>query len=144
MEPARISLGIEATPTPMRSASDIEVAVAEIARQSGGGLVLIPDVFNAQHLGLIIELASRYHLPAIYGHYMGARLGGLMSYSVDAGDLMHSAADYVDRILRGSNPTDLPVQLPARFMLIINLKTAKALGFEIAPTFLLRADELIE
>jgi putative ABC transport system substrate-binding protein len=143
MESALASLGVETTAMPVQNDSDIEAAMMGAAGP-GGGLVVIPDTYTFERRELIIALAERMHLPAVYGLRYFARSGGLMVYTVDARDLMRRAADYVDRILRGAKPADLPVQLPTKFELIVNLKTAKTLGLEIPPNLLAVADEVIE
>jgi putative ABC transport system substrate-binding protein len=144
MEAAASSLGVEIIDIPVQSNSDIEGAMTASARRLGGGLVAIPDAYTSQRRDLVITLARRLRLPAVYGLRSFARSGGLMVYTVDAWDLMRRAADYVDRILRGAKPADLPVQLPTKFELIANLKTAKTLGLEIPPNLLALADEVIE
>jgi putative ABC transport system substrate-binding protein len=144
LETAAAGLGVETIDVPVQSDSDIEAAMMASARQRGGGLVAIPDSFTASHSERIIGLAERMHLPAIYGVRYFARSGGLMVYTVDARDLMRRAADYVDRILHGAEPAELPVQLPTKFELIVNLKTAKTLGLTIPPNLLAIADEVIE
>src|SRR5215467_3297913 len=110
----------------------------------GGSLIIMPDAFTTVHRQLIILLAARYALPAIYPYRYQAVDGGLMSYGVDTVDLLRRAAPYVDRILKGERPADLPVQAPVKFELVINMRTAKALGFAIPPTMLALADEVIE
>jgi putative ABC transport system substrate-binding protein len=144
METAAAGLGVETIDVPVQSDSDIEAAMMASARQRGGGLVAIPDSFTASRRELVIALAERTHLPAVYGVRYFARSGGLMVYTVDARDLMRRAADYVDRILRGAKPAGLPVQLPTKFELIVNLKTAKTLGLTVPATLLAVADEVIE
>ena len=122
------SLGIEPVPTPVENATDIERAIASFASAPNGGLVVIPDVAAVVHRDLIIELAARHRLPAVYYSRYWVAAGGLMSYGNDFVDVFRQAAPYVDRILRGDKPADLPVQAATRFETIINLKTAKALG----------------
>jgi putative tryptophan/tyrosine transport system substrate-binding protein len=129
---------------PVQSDFDIEAAATALARQPGSGLVVIPDSFTVERRNLIIALAERMRLPAVYGSPYFSQSAGLMAYTVDGRDLMHRAADYVDRILRGERPADLPVQQPTRFRLTINMKTAKVLGLEIPQTLLAIADEVIE
>ena len=143
MESAGTSLGVETIAMPVQNDSDIEAAIMA-AVQPGGGLVAIPDLFTFERRDLVITLARRLRLPAVYGNRSFARGGGLMAYAADPRDLMRRAGDYVDRILRGARPTDLPVGLPAKFELIVNLKTAKMLGLEIPPNLLALADEVIE
>jgi putative ABC transport system substrate-binding protein len=144
MEAAAPSLGVETIDMPVQSDSDIEAAMTASARQPGGGLVVIPDSFTSARRDLIIALAERMHVPAVYGSSFFTRSGGLVVYAVDARDLMHRAADYVDRILRGTRPAELPIQQPSKFELILNLKTAKALGLTVPNTLLAVADEVIE
>jgi putative tryptophan/tyrosine transport system substrate-binding protein len=143
MESALVSLGIETSATPVQNDSDIEAAMTGAAGP-GGGLVAIPDTYTFERRDLVVTLARRLRLPAVYGLRYFARSGGLIAYAVDARDLMRRAADYVDRILRGAKPADLPVQLPTKFELIVNLKTANALGLTIPPSLLALADEVIE
>jgi putative ABC transport system substrate-binding protein len=143
MQSAGISLGVETTGMPVQNDSDIEAAMIA-AVQPGGGLVAIPDMYTFERRDLVITLARRLRLPAIYGSRYFARSGGLMAYAVDARDLMRRAADYIDRILRGAGPADLPVQFPTKFEMAVNLKTAKALGLTIPPNLLAVADEVIE
>jgi putative tryptophan/tyrosine transport system substrate-binding protein len=143
MESALASLGVETIDRPVQNDSDIEAAMTAAVRP-GGGLVAIPDAYTSERHDLVITLASRLRLPAVYGSRAFARSGGLMAYAVDARDLMRRAADYVDRILRGARPADLPVRLPIKFELAINLKTAKALGLNLSPILLAMANEVIE
>jgi putative ABC transport system substrate-binding protein len=133
------TLGIEAIDMPVQSEADIETTVANFARHPGAGLVAIPDSFTGQHRALIIALTARYGVPALYSTLSFTPSGGLMAYSVDTRDLMQRAATYVDRILKGGKPADLPVQLPAKFELSINLKTAKALGLALPDMLIARA-----
>jgi putative ABC transport system substrate-binding protein len=144
MEAAAASLGVETIAMPVQTDSDIEAAMMGLARQPGGGLVALPDSFTLERRVLIIALAERMRVPAVYGFRSFMQSGGLMAYAVDPSDLMYRAADYVDRILRGDRPADLPVQQPTRYPLTINIKTAKALGLEIPATLLAMADEVIE
>ena len=126
--------------------SDVEVETAIIAlgREPRGGLVVMPDVFNATHRAPIISAAARNNVPAVYGFSYYAREGGLLSYGPDLVDLFRRAATYVDRILRGAKPGDLPVQFPVKYEMAVNLKTAKALGLTVPQSILLTADEVIE
>ena len=119
-------------------------AIADLAREPGGGLIVPPDNFSYVHRTLIFALAARHRVPAVYPFRFMAREGGLVSYGVDLGETFPRAAEYIDRILKGTKPADLPVQAPTKFELAINLKTAKALGLEVPPTLLARADEVIE
>jgi putative ABC transport system substrate-binding protein len=123
---------------------DLESAVTSFAQEPGGGLIVLPTALNAVERSRIISSAARGGLPAMYGFRFYATDGGLMSYGIDTIDLFRRSASYVDRILRGENPADLPVQAPTKFEMVVNLKTAKALGLEVPPTLLARADEVIE
>jgi putative ABC transport system substrate-binding protein len=139
------SLGVELTPVGVRDAGEIERAITAFARGSNGGLILVGPTSSVQrYRDLIIALAARHRLPAIYSGRQYVTGGGLISYGVDPIDQYHRAAGYVDRILKGAKPAGLPVQAPVKFELVLNLKTAKALGLEIPPTLLARADEVIE
>jgi putative ABC transport system substrate-binding protein len=129
---------------PVRSVADIEQAILELGRGAGSGLIVLPDTFTTVHRRVIIAAAASSNIPAIYPFRYMAADGGLISYGVDLIDLYHRAAPYIDRILRGGKPADLPVQQPTKFEFAINLKTAKALGLEVPPTLLVRADEVIE
>jgi putative ABC transport system substrate-binding protein len=144
IEAAAPSLAMELTKVPVRNAAEIEPALAAIARHSGSGLMCLPDPFTVAHRDLIVGLAARYRLPAIYIQRSFVSAGGLMSYGVDVTDLFRRAAPYVDRILKGAKPADLPVQQPTKFELAINLKAAKALGLEVPSSLLALADEVIE
>jgi len=137
-------LGMELVKTPVRDALEIEAAMASVARGPGGGLMLLPDPFTNFNRDLIVNLAARYRVPAIYTLPSFVTAGGLISYGVDVADLYRRAAPFVDRILKGAKPADLPVQQPTKFELVINLKTAEALGLTVPPTLLARADEVIE
>src|SRR5262249_990086 len=140
------SLGVELTPVGVRDAGEIERAITVFARGPNGGLVLVgPTSSVARYRDLIIALAARHRLPATYpgGRYY-VTAGGLSSYGPDPIDQYRRAAGYVDRILKGEKPADLPVQQPTKFELIGNLKTAKALGLDVPPTLIARADEVIE
>jgi putative ABC transport system substrate-binding protein len=118
--------------------------MTEFAKQLGGGLVSIPDSFTGQHRDVVIAMAARLRLPALYQDLVSTPSGGLIAYAVDRLDLMQRAAGYVDRILKGTRPADLPVQQPVKFQLSINLRTAKALGLDLSPMLIARADEVIE
>ena len=143
-EAAAPKLGIRVVAAGVHDAGEVERAITAVAVQPKGGLVVWPHTVTEVHLRLIIELAAKFRLPAVYPFRYHAEAGGLLSYGVDALDLVPRAADYVDRILRGANPGELPVQAPTKFELVINLKTAKSLGLEIPATLLARADEVIE
>jgi putative tryptophan/tyrosine transport system substrate-binding protein len=139
------SLGVELTPVGVRDAGDIERAITAFARGANGGLILVGPTSSVQrYFDLIITLAVRHRLPAIYPGRFYAPAGGLISYGADPIDQYRRAAGYVDRILKGEKPADLPVQAPTKYELVLNLKTAKALGLEIPATLLARADEVIE
>ena len=132
------------TPAGVHDATEIERAVGAFAQESNGGLIVLPNPVTGRHRELIIGLAARYRLPAVYAYRYFVTAGGLASYRVDGADMFRGAAGYVDRILKGGKPTDLPVQQPTKFELVINLRTAKALGLKIPPTLLVRADQVIE
>jgi putative ABC transport system substrate-binding protein len=138
------SLGIEVRPVNVRDASEIERVVTAFARSTNGGLVLTGSALANVHVNLIITLAARYRLPAVYWDSRAVASGGLLSYGPDRIDQYRRAAGYVDRILKGEKPADLPVQAPTKFELAINLKTATTLGLTIPPTLLARADRVIE
>jgi len=139
------ALGIEVAPTPIENdAAAIEQPIAALARTPNCGLFLPPDITTDHYRDLIIALAARYRLPAVYPFRHFVTAGGLMSYGVDMVEQHRQAASYVDRILRGANPADLPVQAPTKYETVLNLKTARALAFDVPPTLLVRADEVIE
>jgi putative ABC transport system substrate-binding protein len=144
VETAAPLFSVEATGAPVHHAGDIELAISSLVREPGGGLIVLPDAFTASHLKQIIELAARYRLPAIYAGRDYANEGGLMTYGTDTIDLYRRAASYVDQILRGANPANLPVQAQTKFGLVINLTTANALGLTVPPSLLDRADDVIE
>jgi putative ABC transport system substrate-binding protein len=135
---------VELTPIDLRDASEIESAVRAFARQPNGGLIMISASRADLHRKLIIALATQHRLPAIYPHRLHVAEGGLISYGTDQLHLYRLAASYVDRILKGEDPADLPVQAPTKYELVINLKTAKTLGIDVPPMLLARADEVIE
>jgi putative tryptophan/tyrosine transport system substrate-binding protein len=143
VEDAAPSLRVTVTLAPVRDDAAIEEAIATEAREPGGGLIALPDSFNSTHRDVIIAAAARHSLPAI-GTIEFPRAGGLMSYIWNSVDQFALAASYIDRILRGASPADLPVQQPTKYTLIINLKTAKALGLTVPQSILARADEVIE
>jgi putative tryptophan/tyrosine transport system substrate-binding protein len=138
------SLGVELTPVDARDASGIEQTIAGFARGSDRGLIVTASPSAFRRRELIIALAAKHRLPAVYPIRASVVSGGLISYGTDEIEQQHRAAGYVDRILKGEKPADLPVQAPTKYELVINLKTAKALGLEIPPTLLARADEVIE
>jgi len=138
------SLRIEASPIDLRDVGEIERAIADFGRSPNGGLVVLPSGLSFIHRELIIGLAARHRLPAVYPFRFFVEDGGLICYGPDAIDQLRRAAGYVDRILRGEKPADLPVQVPAKYELVINLRTAKALGLDLPASVLARADEVIE
>ena len=138
------SQAIEVVASRVGSASDIERAILDFARVPNSGLVLLPDQTTIVHRDLVIELAARHRLPAVYTASYFVVAGGLMSYGIDQVDTFRLAAAYVDRILRGDKPADLPVQAPTRYETAVNLKTAKELDLTVPPGLLLAADEVIE
>ena len=141
---AAASLGMEAIIAPVQDMPAVESLVAAQAREPDSGLVVIPDAFTVGHRAEITSLAARYRVPAIYWSRSSAQLGGLMSYGPYIVDEYGRAASYADRILKGAKPSELPVQAPTKFELVINLKTASALGLSVPPSLLARADEVIE
>jgi putative ABC transport system substrate-binding protein len=144
IQTAAPAFGVELTPVDLRDANEIESAVTAFARQLNGGLIMEAASRADLHRKLIIALAAQHQLPAIYPLRLHASEGGLMSYGPDQFDLYRRAAGYVDRILKGERPADLPVQAPTKYELVINLKTAKALGLDVPHSLLARADEVIE
>jgi putative ABC transport system substrate-binding protein len=140
--PAR--LAAELTAAPVRDEAEIEAAIAALAREPGGGLIAAGDVFTNAHRALIMALAERHRLPVVYSLRQTVAEGGLMSYGPDGVDVVRRSASYVDRILKGAAPAELPVQQPTKYELVINLKTAKALGLDVSLQFQQRADEVIE
>jgi putative ABC transport system substrate-binding protein len=135
---------VQVTPINLRETGEIESNIVAFARSSNGGLILTASSASRFYGHLIIALAARHKLPAVYIERTFAAAGGLMSYGPDYTDQYRRAAAYVDRILKGEKPTDLPVQAPTKYELVINLKTAKALALEVPPSIRLRADEVIE
>jgi putative ABC transport system substrate-binding protein len=145
IQTAAPTLGVELTPVGVHDAGEIERGITEFARGSNGGLIVVGAPSSmALHRDLIVTLAARHLLPAVYASLFFVTAGGLISYGVDAIDQYRRAAGYVDRILKGEKPADLPVQAPTKFALVINLKTAGALGLDVPPMLLARADEVIE
>jgi putative tryptophan/tyrosine transport system substrate-binding protein len=138
------SVGMEVSTINVRDAAEIERAIAAFARTVDGGLILTASALSVVHRKLIVSLAARHKLPAVYYRRQYATDGGLISYGPDVAEQNRRAARYVDRILKGEKPADLPVQAPNKYELVINLKTAKALGLTVPPTLLARADEVIE
>jgi putative ABC transport system substrate-binding protein len=144
LETAARSLKVVPIIAPVRSDAEIETAMTALGREPQGGLVVMPDIFTTAHRAAIISAAARNNVPAVYWASGFARDGGLLSYGIDPGDTWRGPASYVDRILRGEKPGDLPVQFPTKFEMVVNRKTATALGLAIPPSILLRADEVIE
>jgi putative ABC transport system substrate-binding protein len=144
IETAAPSFAVKPIATPVHDAADIESAISAFAHDLNGGLIVLPSAFVAVHRQLIFEQAAQHRLPAVYGIRYFAADGGLMSYGVDVRDLFRRSAAYVDRILKGAKPGELPVQAPTKYELVINLKTAKALGIEFPVSMQLLADEVIE
>jgi putative tryptophan/tyrosine transport system substrate-binding protein len=141
---AAASFAVEAIAAPVRDTSELESVIAAQAREPNGGLIVMPDPFTAVHRAEITSLAARYRLPAVYPFRFFTELGGLLSYGNDIIDNFRRAATYADRILKGAKPSELPVQAPVKFVLVINLKTAKALGLDVPLSLQQRADEVIE
>jgi ABC-type uncharacterized transport system substrate-binding protein len=137
-------LRVKAFPAAVHNADEIERVIEQIARESGSALLVLPDLFTATNRESIVALAARYRLPAVYPFRYFAASGGLMSYGTELLDTYRQAASYVDRILKGETPSDLPVQQPTKFEFVINLQTARVLGLEVPPTLLTAADEVID
>ena len=144
LEMAARSLKVEPIIAPVHSDEEIEATITALGREPGGGLVVMPGGNMAGHSAAIILAAARSNVPAVFWPSDFARDGGLLSYGPDYADLYRRAATYVDRILRGAKPAELPVQLPTKYEMVVNLKTAKAFGLTVPQSFLLRADEVIE
>jgi putative tryptophan/tyrosine transport system substrate-binding protein len=143
-EAAARSLGVTSVKGEVHDLEGIETVMSSLATEPRGGVVVIPDAFFASHSTQIVALAERFRLPAVYPYRYYAAQGGLLSYGVNNVDLFRQAAPYVDRILRGAKPSDLPVQQPTRFQLVINMKTAKALNLTVSQSLQASADEVIE
>jgi putative ABC transport system substrate-binding protein len=141
---AAASFAVEAIAAPVRDRSELESVVSAQAREPNGGLIVMPDSFTDLYRAEITSLAARYRLPAVYPRRIFTEVGGLLSYGIDQLDNFRLAATYADHILKGAKPSELPVQAPVKFELVINLTTAKALGLDVPVQFLQRADELIE
>jgi putative tryptophan/tyrosine transport system substrate-binding protein len=137
-------LALESVPLRVETAADFERAIESFARVPNGGLVSPPDTTSTVHRNLIVALAARYRLPAVYANRTFVTAGGLMAYTTDREDMYRQAATYIDRILRGDKPADLPVQAPVKYETVLNLKTAKALGLTVPDLMIVRADEVIE
>ncbi len=144
IQAAALSFALQVNAAPVHAKDEIEGVIAAQARHPGSGLIVMPDVFNDVNRELIIALAARYRVPAVYFNRFFSELGGLISYGDVRSEQFRLAAGYIDRILKGEKPADLPLQAPTKFELIINLKTAKALGLTIPPSLLARADEVIQ
>jgi putative ABC transport system substrate-binding protein len=144
LETAARSLKLVPVIAPVHSDAEIESAINALGRDPGGGLVVMPDGFTQEHRESIISGAARNGVPAVYWASEFVRAGGLLSYGVDQVDIWRRATPYVDRILRGAKPAELPVQFPVKFEMVVNLKTAKALGLTVPQSILLRADEVIQ
>jgi putative tryptophan/tyrosine transport system substrate-binding protein len=144
VETAALAHSVQATLAPVHNANEIESTIAALGRESGSGLILLPATPVTTNIQQVIEAAAHHRVPAVYPFSSHAKQGGLAAYGVELGDLFRQAATYVDRILRGEKPADLPVQAPTRFELIINRKTATSLGLTVPPSLLARADEVIE
>jgi putative tryptophan/tyrosine transport system substrate-binding protein len=137
-------LGTQLIVEEVKGPADIEHAIDAVAREPNGGLIVLPGPETATNRAQIIALAAKYRLPTVYPYRYYAVSGGVLSYGIDSVYLVRQAASYVDRILKGAKPADLPIQAPTKFELVINLQAAKALGFELPVTLLARADEVIE
>jgi putative tryptophan/tyrosine transport system substrate-binding protein len=144
IQAAAPSLGVEVRNAPVHAKEEIEGVIAALARDPGGSLIVMPDLFTTENRGLIIALAAHYKVPAVYETRPAAEAGGLISYGSDFAEQFREAAGYIDRILKHTKPEDLPIQEPAKFELVINLKTAKALGLAVPLTMQMTADEVIE
>jgi putative ABC transport system substrate-binding protein len=144
VESAAQSLAVGLIKAPLRDPAEIDPALATLAREPSVGLIVLPDFLTNVHRELIILGAARYRLPAVYTFRYMAAEGGLMSYGIDLADLFRRAASYVDRVLKGAKPADLPVQLPTKYELVLNLKTAKTLGVTVPLIMQMTADEVIE
>ena len=143
-EAAAALVGMTATATELHSAGDIEPALANLAEVPGSGLIVMPNPLNSKYIEVIVGLAARLHLPAIYPFHLDSEKGGLISYGFDTIEQQRGTATYVNRILKGENAGELPVQAPTKYELVINLKAAKALGLDVSPQLQQRADQVIE
>ena len=137
-------LSLDLLPAPVRSATEIDAAISRLGEQTGGALLVTPDPFMLVHRDLVLRAAAQYRVPATYSYRQYVREGGLTSYGADANDIFFRSASYIDRILKGAAPGELPAQTPAKFEFAVNLKTAKALGLEVPPDLVAIADEVIE
>jgi putative tryptophan/tyrosine transport system substrate-binding protein len=143
-EAGAVSLGLKLSASPIHNDPEIERTIITLTSAPGGGLIVLPEAFTNTHSARIIELTAQHRLPTIYTYRFQAAAGGLISYGIDLAESFRTAASYVHRIIRGEKPANLPVQAPTKFSLVINLRTAKALGLDVPPTLLARADEVIE
>ena len=137
-------LAVELSASPVHDETAVEAAITAFAHEPGGGLIATPDAFMNNHRRAVMALTEQHRLPAIYGHRQFVAEGALISYGPDTADIVRRSAAYVDRVLKGEKPASLPVQQPTKYELVINLKTARALGLEVSPILLSRADEVIE
>jgi len=144
LKAASASFGVEVVAAPVHDTTELESVIARQAREPNGGLIVLPEAFLIGHRAEVTSLAARYSLPAVYPYRQFSEIGGLLSYGIDRLDNWRGAASYVDRILKGEKPGDLPVQTPTKYELVINVKTAKALGLTISRELQTRADEVIE
>jgi putative ABC transport system substrate-binding protein len=144
IETAAPDFGVETTKTLVTDTGDFDHAISAFAAKRDGGLIVLPDLFNTSHRELIVSLAAQYRLPAVYPFRYFAESGGLISDGVDTMDQFRRSASYVDRVLKGAKPGDLPVQAPRKYELVINLKTANVLGLNVPSSLLARADGVIE
>jgi putative ABC transport system substrate-binding protein len=143
-EASSAALGMAVSAAGVRNDADLERVLTEFAKEPNGGLIITPSPLTSTRRAVIVELAARLRLPAIYSFRFYVESGGLVSYGIDQTELVREAASYVDRILRGAAPADLPVQLPTKYQLVINMKTAKALGLNVSNSLQLLADEILE
>jgi len=144
LEAAATLLKVKMIVAPVHNPAEIEVVMTSLSHEPAAGLIVMPDIFSLTHRQEIIALAAQFRLPAIYAYRLFPASGGLISYGTDLVDVFRRAASYVDRILKGEKPADLPVQMPVKYELVINLKTAKAFGLDIPMMVQQRADEVIE
>jgi putative ABC transport system substrate-binding protein len=144
VEAVALSSSVQATLAPVHNSAEIESTIIALAHEPRGGLIVLPSAPITANIQLIIGLTAQYRIPAVYPFRSHAKQGGLVAYGVALNDLFQRAADYVDRILKGQKPADLPVQAPTRYELVVNRKTAETLGIEVPPMLLARADEVIE
>ena len=138
------SIAVEVAAAPVRDTDEAEAAIAKLGREGGGGLIVPPDAFTIVHDQLLVRLAQQHRVPAVYSYRISVAQGGLMSYGPDPFDNFRRSASYVDRILKGAKPSELPVQAPVKFELVINLKAARALGLDVPSQLQQLADEVIE